>query len=119
MLPWWPLRHLFNRFDWPEHEVVGGVECGVEVVDGLLRTVRTAAGVVRLSPIEWELLCLLMASSGVVVKREVLLVEVWGEGYGGDSRVLGVRIASLRRKLGSAAGCIRTVRGVGYCFGSG
>jgi two-component system, OmpR family, response regulator len=50
---------------------------------------------------------------GRVASKSDLLTRVWGfEGY--DQNLVEVHISSLRRKLGSAASLIQTVRGVGY-----
>src|ERR1035441_6908605 len=48
----------------------------------------------------------------------ILLVSVWGAGYGSDTQVLRAHIANLRRKIEPADGprYIRTDPGVGYRF---
>jgi DNA-binding response OmpR family regulator len=53
---------------------------------------------------------------GKVVERSALLRDVWGYDYAGGSNVIEVVITSTRRKLGSRAGAIETVRGLGYRF---
>lgn len=63
---------------------------------------------------EFELLKLLMSHRGQVFSREVLLDQIWGYNFGGETRTVDVHIASLRAKLGSAGEMIETVRGVGY-----
>jgi DNA-binding response OmpR family regulator len=48
-----------------------------------------------------------------------LLESVWGYSFLGDSRLVDVHIANLRKKIGddsSEPHFIRTVRGVGYKF---
>ena len=40
--------------------------------------------------------------------------EVWGEEFIGESRTVDMHIKTLRQKLGDAAGCIKTVVGIGY-----
>ena len=40
--------------------------------------------------------------------------EVWGEEYFGESRTVDMHIKTLRQKLGSSSGCIKTVVGIGY-----
>jgi len=39
---------------------------------------------------------------------------VWGYSYEGGTRTVDVHVQTLRQKLGSGAGVIETVRGVGY-----
>ena len=49
-----------------------------------------------------------------MASREALLSAVWGYGAVSGTRTVDVHVAQLRAKLGSAAGVVRTVRGVGY-----
>ncbi len=63
---------------------------------------------------EYELLRLFMEHPGRVFTREVLLSEVWGTGFAGETRTVDVHIGTLRTKLLEAGGLIQTVRGVGY-----
>lgn len=63
---------------------------------------------------EYELLRLLMANPGQAFDRETLLREIWDAAYAGETRTVDVHVRSLRAKLGHAADCIETVRGVGY-----
>ncbi len=69
---------------------------------------------VELTHMEFELLAFLMAHEGRAVTREVLLDDVWGLGFAGDTRTVDVHIRSLRQKLGACGEMILTVRGVGY-----
>ena len=75
----------------------------------------TAGGAeVVLTHMEFELLAFLMAHAGKAVTREVLLDDVWGIAYAGDTRTVDVHIRTLRQKLGASGSLIATVRGVGY-----
>ena len=65
---------------------------------------------------EFELLRYLMANSGRVLTREVLLSQVWGYDYYGGSRTVDVHVRRLRAKLGDQESIIGTVRNVGYRF---
>jgi len=67
-----------------------------------------------LTHMEFELLSFLMVHTGKAVTREVLLDDVWGLGFAGDTRTVDVHIRSLRQKLGVCGDMILTVRGVGY-----
>ena len=69
---------------------------------------------IELTHMEFELLAFLMSHTGKAVTREVLLDDVWGLGFAGDTRTVDVHIRSLRQKLGVCGEMILTVRGVGY-----
>lgn len=66
---------------------------------------------------EFELLCLLLKNSGIVLSRTQLLNQIWGYEFDGESRTVDVHIRTLRQKLGSAGELVETVRGVGYKIG--
>lgn len=63
---------------------------------------------------EYELLKQLMLNAGIVTSREAILNHVWGVDFQGESRTLDMHIKTLRQKLGTAGGMIKTVRNVGY-----
>ncbi len=69
---------------------------------------------VTLTHMEFELLAFLMAHAGKAVTREVLLDDVWGMAYTGDTRTIDVHVRTLRQKLGDCGRLIATVRNVGY-----
>jgi DNA-binding response OmpR family regulator len=73
------------------------------------------ATVQPLTPIEAELLGILMINAPRAVSREILIGEVWATEYTEDSRLLGAHIGSLRRKLiTNRVWRIETVRALGY-----
>lgn len=53
-----------------------------------------------LTPMEFELLLLLVKNRNVALSRERLLSEVWGIRYEGGTRTVDVHIAQLRKKTG-------------------
>jgi two-component system alkaline phosphatase synthesis response regulator PhoP len=63
---------------------------------------------------EFELLRLLMKNAGTVLTRDMLLENIWGYGFDGETRTVDVHIGTLRSKLGVAGEIIETVRGIGY-----
>lgn len=63
---------------------------------------------------EYEILKLLMDSPGQVFTREILLSDVWGMDFTGETRTVDVHIGTLRTKLAEAGDMIETIRGVGY-----
>lgn len=63
---------------------------------------------------EFELLKYLIINKGIVLSRDKIMDQVWGFEYEGESRTVDMHIKTLRRKLGEAGSCIKTVRNVGY-----
>lgn len=79
------------------------------------RIVQVKDRKVELTAMEFDLLAALAEYPGLVLSREQLLENVWGQDYYGELRVVDVHIGHIRQKLGQA-GIISTVRGVGYRF---
>ena len=71
---------------------------------------------VDLTKLEFGVISYLHERQGTVVGRSELLRDVWGYDYTGGSNVIEANVRSLRRKLGSHASSIETVRGIGYRF---
>ncbi|HTR89102.1 MAG TPA: response regulator transcription factor [Solirubrobacteraceae bacterium] len=117
----------------------GGEEARLEL-DGLAidfpaRTVSREGEPVHLTPIEFDLLRVLVRNRGRLMTHRALLAEVWGPAYVEDVPTLRTHIARLRakiepegsrpgtgaaRSLGAATGGPRyivTDPGVGYRFG--
>ena len=70
-----------------------------------------------LTPVEYDLLTVLVASKGRVKTREELLNEIRDRNYDAFDRSIDVHISALRKKLGDdpkQPRFIRTVRGSGY-----
>ena len=80
------------------------------------RRVSVAGQPITLTRKEFELLQLFLENPGIVFTRDHLLQQVWGYDYEGETRTVDVHIRSLRQKLGSEAGRIETMRGIGYAF---
>ena len=68
----------------------------------------------KLTTREFELVCFMAQSPGIVFSRETLLQRVWGWDFDGGSRTVDVHVQTIRAKLGEHADLIQTVRGVGY-----
>lgn len=77
-------------------------------------TVTVNGEKVELTHKEFDILCLFMKNKNIVFNREKLMSEVWGSDYIGESRTVDMHIKTLRQKLGTAGGQIKTVIGVGY-----
>ena len=71
---------------------------------------------ITLTPTEFRLLLLLVDRPNKVQSRQSLLAEVWGMQSYLETRTVDMHIRRLRRKLGTAAHHIETVRGAGYRF---
>ena len=74
---------------------------------------------VRLTPIEWNILHLLVKNPEKLITQQQMLTEVWGPAYTKDSNYLRVYMAQLRRKLEPDTGNPRhllTEPGIGYRF---
>lgn len=68
-----------------------------------------------LTPIEFELIVLLVRNKGRVYSREQLLTQVWGYDYYGGDRTVDTHVGRLRAKLeGFGEKYLKTVRGYGY-----
>ncbi|HUN78986.1 MAG TPA: response regulator transcription factor [Solirubrobacteraceae bacterium] len=95
-------------------------------VDGLeidlaARSVRRDGAPVHLTPIEFDLLRVLVRNRGRLMTHSALLREVWGPGYADDVQALRTHIARLRGKIepegpGGRPRYIVTDPGVGYRF---
>lgn len=88
-------------------------------VDLAQRSVLRAGEPVHLTPIEYRLLCLLLANAGRVLTHRQLLREVWGPSHVEHAHYLRVYMAGLRRKLEADPALpqhLRTETGVGYRF---
>jgi len=94
-----------------------GNELGIEetsLLDPDSRAVIVDGQKVDLTPLEFAVMSYMTEHKGKAVPRGDLLEDVWGSGYIGGSNVVDVVIRALRGKLGSHAGQLETVRGVGY-----
>jgi two-component system response regulator RegX3 len=97
----------------------GPIEIGDLVLDPSARTLTRAGEPVELAAKEFDLLHLLMANAGDVLKREQIMDEVWDPHWFGPTKTLDVHISWLRKKIEddpSTPRYITTIRGVGFRF---
>ena len=87
------------------------------VIDKKKRTVLVEGEPVSLTYKEFELLYYLFRNKNIVLNREMIMAQVWGYDFEGESRTVDVHIASLRHKLKDKASLIETVRNIGYKVG--
>jgi len=78
------------------------------------RRVSIDGETLELTALEYRIFEDFFLNAGRIRTREELLSSVWGYQFEGYERTVDVHIARLRRKLGNAAQCIETVRGMGY-----
>ncbi len=89
-------------------------EVGSLRVDPRRRTAEVDGRPVELRAREFDLLLALAREPGAVLTRELLLEDVWGTDFPGETRTVDVHVSELRRKLGPGGPVIESVRGVGY-----
>jgi two-component system KDP operon response regulator KdpE len=95
------------------------VETGDLRVDLAAKQVTVAGQQVRLTPIEWQIVELLVRNEGRLVSQRQVLVEVWGPRYASETGYLRVHLAHIRRKLEpdpARPRYFRTEPGMGYRF---
>jgi two-component system, OmpR family, response regulator RegX3 len=95
------------------------LEVGDVRLDPGARTVTRAGRSIALAAREFDLLAFLMGHAGRVVRRELIMDEVWDEHWFGSTKTLDVHIAWLRKKLEPDPAhprYITTIRGVGFRF---
>lgn len=88
-------------------------------IDVSARTVSRDHQVIKLTPIEWELLVLLASDPGHVYTHQQLFNAVWKRDYGDVRQYLRVHVTNLRRKIEcdpTNPRLIITESGVGYRF---
>lgn len=74
---------------------------------------------IELTPLEFDVLKVLVQHAGRVLSREQLLEQVWGQNFYGEARVVDVHIGHIRQKLETDPAnpqFLTTVRGIGYRF---
>ena len=66
---------------------------------------------ISLTPMEYDLLCILAKNRNIALGRDKILHEIWGAGFEGETRTVDVHVAALRRKTGLH---IASVPKIGY-----
>jgi two-component system, OmpR family, KDP operon response regulator KdpE len=75
------------------------IELDQLVVDLQKRSVTVGGNPVHLTPHEFDLLRVLAVNEGKLMTHRMLLQEVWGPAYVGESNLLHVNVSQLRRKI--------------------
>lgn len=95
------------------------IEFGDVQVDLSRRVVTRAGETLHLTPIEYRLLCVLLANTGKVMTQRHLLRDVWGPSSVESNHYLRVYVGHLRQKLENdptQPKYLLTETGVGYRF---
>jgi two-component system, OmpR family, KDP operon response regulator KdpE len=103
----------------PGQEAVPVLTVGGLTLDLMAHEVRLDGEPIHLTPIEFNLLRVLMLNRRRLMTHRTLLTEVWGTAYASDTQTLRVHVANLRRKIErdpAAPRYITTDAGVGYRF---
>jgi len=119
------VRALLRRARWleqpsapsaaPEPATAGSViQVGEIRIFEAEHRIEVRGGELPLTPYEFKLLSSLMKNAGKVLTRDRLIELVQGIGVSVVDRALDTPVFGLRKKLGSSADHIETVRGVGY-----
>jgi len=103
----------------PGNEVDPILVFGAITIDLVNHTVRKNDEILKLTSTEFSLLALLAKNSGRVLTHQAILKEVWGFGYVGQTQILRVFVAQLRKKIEddpSKPKLLITESGIGYRF---
>jgi two-component system, OmpR family, KDP operon response regulator KdpE len=96
-------------------EQVTQLVSGALELDLVHREARRHGTYLALTAKEFDLLAFLVRHRGRTCTHQMILREVWGKGYGEESRYVHAYVHRLRVKLGDEVGeLIETVPGVGY-----
>jgi len=116
------VRALLRRSVTRGSNGVTTIRCGDLKMDLDGRTITRNGALIHLTPIEWELLRVLMTHAGKTMTHRQLFSAVWpGRVYGDAQQYLRVHIANVRRKVEAdplSPRYIFTEPGVGYRFAS-
>ena len=90
-------------------------------IDLLHQEVKRAGRRIELTPKEYSLLEYLVANTGRVVSRTMIMEHVWDQSFEGLTNIVDVYVRHLRAKIDDPfpEKLIRTVRGVGYRLAEG
>ena len=97
----------------------GPIVIGAISLDPASRIVTKDGERIDLATKEFDLLQMLMANAGTVLRRDQIMDEVWDPHWFGPTKTLDVHVSWLRKKLEddpSTPVYITTVRGVGFRF---
>ena len=103
----------------PGNEVDPILVFGAITIDLVNHTARKNDEILKLTSTEFSLLALLAKNSGRVLTHQAILKDVWGFGYVGQTQILRVFVAQLRKKIEDDPAkpkYLITESGIGYRF---
>lgn len=106
-----------NSSDKVNEPLNNAIKIGDIVIDDEKHEVIKSDKKLELTLKEFELLKVLAINRGKVLSRNILLDEVWGYDYFGDTRTVDVHIRHIRKKIeddDKNPEYIETIRGIGY-----
>jgi DNA-binding response OmpR family regulator len=110
------VKGLLRRKGEVQDEVGERILAGDLLIDLPRHEALVSGRKLELTATEFKLLTLLAQRRGRVQSRDQLLRDVWEYDSLIDTRTVDTHVRRVREKLGKAANCIETVRGVGYRF---
>jgi two-component system KDP operon response regulator KdpE len=103
----------------PGTEVEPILAFGTLTIDLVNHIARKKDDILKLTSTEFSLLALLAKNSGRVLTHQSILKEIWGFGYIGQTQILRVFVAQLRKKIEDDPAkpkFLITESGIGYRF---
>ena len=103
----------------PDSEVDPVLTFGTLTIDLPNHIARKNDEILKLTSTEFSLLALLAKNSGRVLTHQNILKEIWGFGYVGQTQILRVFVAQLRKKIEDDPAkptLLITESGIGYRF---
>ncbi len=113
------MRAVLRRAAPQATQVGAPLVIGDLALDASRHEVRRGEKLIELTPLEFQILEMLMQAAGKVVKRADLAIRLMEDGYSGSEATLKIHIRNLRLKLEDdleQPRYIETVFGVGYRF---
>ncbi|MGC1389884.1 MAG: response regulator [Bacteroidales bacterium] len=103
----------------PGNEADPNLSFGSLSIDLVNHIARKNEDILKLTSTEFSLLALLAKNSGRVLTHQSILKEIWGFGYVGQTQILRVFVAQLRKKIEddpAKPALLITESGIGYRF---
>ena len=110
------IKNILRRNGGSDNKVQAVVEIKDIVINPEKHEVILGKDKILLTATEFKLLYILASRQGRIQSRERLLEDVWEYEADVYTRTVDTHMRRLRKKLGSGAEFIETVRGVGYRF---
>jgi len=108
------VESILRRISFSSEAASTRLKVGEIFLDSETHQVTIKGVSLELTATEFKLLRLMMERQGRVQTRDHLLLNVWNYETEIETRTVDTHVRRLREKLGSEAGWIETIRGVGY-----